>query len=39
MIRTDVLRRLVPRLSAVGFKILLDIFFSAPTPLRFAELA
>ncbi len=38
MIRTDVLRVLVPRLSAVGFKILLDIFVSAPTPLRFREL-
>ena len=37
MIRTDVLRDLVPRLSAVGFKILLDIFVSAPTPLRFRE--
>ena len=39
MIRTDMLRVLVPRLSAVGFKILLDIFVSAPTPLRFRELA
>jgi dolichol-phosphate mannosyltransferase len=37
IIRTDVLRQLVPRLSALGFKILLDIVVSAPTPLRFAE--
>ena len=27
----------MPRLSAAGFKILLDIFVSAPTPLRFRE--
>ncbi len=38
MIRTDVLRHLVSRLSAVGFKIPLDIFASALTPLRFREL-
>jgi dolichol-phosphate mannosyltransferase len=39
MIRADVLRRLLPKLSAVGFKILLDIFVSAPKPLRFKEIA
>jgi dolichol-phosphate mannosyltransferase len=39
MIRTDVLRRLLPNLSAVGFKILLDVFVSAPKPLRFKEIA
>ncbi len=39
MIRTDVLRRLVPNLSAIGFKIFLDILISAPAPLRCRELA
>jgi dolichol-phosphate mannosyltransferase len=39
MMRTEVLRRLIPRLSIVGFKILLDIFVSSPTPLRYAELS
>ncbi len=38
MIRTDVLRQLAPRLSGVGFKILLDIFASAPGPLKHAEI-
>lgn len=38
MIRTDLFRDLTPRLSAVGFKILLDLFASSRTPLRFAEL-
>ena len=38
MLRMDVLRELLPRLSAVGFKLLLDIFASARRPLRFEEL-
>ena len=38
MIRSDVLRRLAPNLSAIGFKILLDIFITAPRAFRFAEL-
>ncbi len=38
MVRSDVFRRLAPNLSGVGFKILLDIFITAPEPLRFAEL-
>lgn len=38
MIRTDVLRALVPALSAIGFKILLDIMTTAPRPLKFIEL-
>ena len=37
-IRTAVARRLVPDLSAIGFKILLDLMTTAKTPLRFAEL-
>ena len=39
MVRSDVLRRLAPNLSGIGFKILLDIFITAPraTPL-YAEL-
>ena len=37
MLRTDLFRSLVPSLSAVGFKLLLDIFASAPRPLRFSE--
>ena len=37
-IRRDVLDELVHNLSAVGFKILLDIFASAKRPLRFKEL-
>ena len=37
-IRTDVARALAPRLSAIGFKILLDLLTAAPEPLRFAEL-
>lgn len=39
MIRTDVLRELAPRLSAIGFKILLDIMTASPRPLRFREFA
>jgi dolichol-phosphate mannosyltransferase len=36
-IRRDAFLRSLPKLSAVGFKILLDIAASAPTPLRVAE--
>lgn len=38
MIRTDLLRTLVPRLSGIGFKILLDIMTASERPLRFVEL-
>jgi len=38
MLRADVLGSGARSLSAVGFKILLDIFASAPRPLRFKEL-
>nr|WP_269141473.1 glycosyltransferase family 2 protein [Sphingomonas sp. IC-56] len=38
MIRTAVVRGLVPTLSAIGFKILLDIMTASPRPLRFVEL-
>ena len=38
MIRTDIVRGLVPTLSGIGFKILLDIMTAAPHPLRFREL-
>ncbi|MDV3455458.1 glycosyltransferase family 2 protein [Sphingomonas sp. HF-S4] len=38
MIRTDIVRALVPTLSAIGFKILLDIMTASPRPLRFREL-
>jgi dolichol-phosphate mannosyltransferase len=38
MLRRDVFERVVRRLSAKGFKILLDIFASAPQPLRTVEL-
>ena len=37
MMRRDAFMRSLPNLSAVGFKILLDIAASAPTPLRVAE--
>jgi len=37
-IRADVVRRIVPDLSAIGFKILLDLFTASPRPLRFVEL-
>jgi len=37
-IRADTMRRIVPDLSAIGFKILLDLFTASPRPLRFAEL-
>ena len=38
MLRTGLVRELVPHLSAIGFKILLDIMTNAPRPLRFEEL-
>jgi dolichol-phosphate mannosyltransferase len=38
MLRREVLDEVVHRLSGKGFKLLLDIFASAPRPLRFAEL-
>ncbi|WBY16129.1 glycosyltransferase family 2 protein [Erythrobacteraceae bacterium WH01K] len=44
LMRTDALRALAPRLSGIGFKLLLDILSAAPgqlrvveVPLRFAE--
>jgi dolichol-phosphate mannosyltransferase len=37
MVRRDAFMRSLPNLSSVGFKILLDIAASAPTPLRVAE--
>jgi dolichol-phosphate mannosyltransferase len=38
MMRRDSFMELAHRLSNIGFKILLDIFASAPEPLRFVEL-
>ncbi|MEI9849589.1 MAG: GtrA family protein [Sphingomonas sp.] len=38
MIRTGIVRALVPRLSGIGFKILLDIMTASPRPLAFREL-
>jgi dolichol-phosphate mannosyltransferase len=37
-IRTDIVRRLAPDLSAIGFKILLDLMTTSRAPLRFVEL-
>lgn len=37
MVRTDIARRLAPDLSAIGFKILLDIMTTSPRPLQFRE--
>ena len=37
-IRSDVARGLTPLLSAIGFKILLDLLTASPRPLRFVEL-
>jgi dolichol-phosphate mannosyltransferase len=37
MIRRDAFMRSLPKLSTIGFKILLDIAASAPQPLRIAE--
>ena len=38
MIRAQIVRDLVPTLSGIGFKILLDIMTAAPHPLKFREL-
>ena len=38
MLRAELLREVLPNLSAVGFKLLLDIFASARRPLAFEEL-
>ncbi len=38
MIRTDRVRALAPNLTAIGFKILLDIMTGSARPLRFLEL-
>ncbi|MBO9713682.1 glycosyltransferase family 2 protein [Sphingomonas sp.] len=38
MIRTGIVRELVPKLSGIGFKILLDILTAAPRPLKVLEL-
>lgn len=38
MIDAAIFRALAPRLSGIGFKILLDIMTAAPQPLRVAEL-
>lgn len=38
MLRRDVLAKSVHRLSAIGFKILVDLFASSPRILRFKEL-
>lgn len=38
MIRTGIVRDLVPTLSAIGFKILLDVMTASPRPLKFIEL-
>jgi dolichol-phosphate mannosyltransferase len=38
MARTAMVREITPHLSAIGFKILLDIMTTAPRPLRFKEL-
>ena len=37
LLETSAARRLVPRLSGIGFKILLDLLASAPQPLRVRE--
>ncbi|HVR91298.1 MAG TPA: glycosyltransferase family 2 protein [Novosphingobium sp.] len=37
MLRSDVLRRCAPKLSGVGFKILLDILATVATPMRVKE--
>lgn len=37
-IRTGLVRELVPHLSGIGFKILLDILTASPQPFRFREL-
>lgn len=37
-IRRDAFERALPRLSAIGFKILLDLLASSPVPLKVAEI-
>ena len=37
-IRTPIARALAPRLSGIGFKILIDLLTASPRPLRFVEL-
>ncbi|MES2755654.1 MAG: glycosyltransferase family 2 protein [Pseudomonadota bacterium] len=37
MLRTATLRSLAPRLSGIGFKILLDVMTASPRPLTFRE--
>jgi dolichol-phosphate mannosyltransferase len=37
MIRAEIVRQMVPTLSGIGFKILLDIMTASPHPLKFAE--
>ena len=37
VVRSELLRSIVPRLSGYGYKILLDLFASSPRPLRFVE--
>lgn len=37
-VRADIVRRLAPDLSGIGFKILLDLMTTSPRPLRFVEL-
>jgi len=38
MFRREVMHEALPQLSAIGFKILLDLFASSPRPLKFKEL-
>lgn len=38
LLRADLVRALAPRLSGVGFKLLLDLLAAAPQPLRVREL-
>ncbi len=38
MVRSDVVRAIIPHLSAIGFKILLDILTASPRALKFIEL-
>lgn len=38
MLRTATFRQITPRLTGIGFKILLDLFTAAKPPLRFVEL-
>lgn len=37
-VRRDAFERALPRLSAIGFKILLDLLASSPAPLKVAEI-